>query len=238
MSNVRYIISDASKKIDVEPHVLRYWEEELNLEIPRNEMGHRYYREQDISTLKAIKLLKEEGFQLRAIKMVLPDINKIEKLDPQSILALREELNEQVVSPDKAEGDVKAYNGTSIVSVERKSEVFNKSQENELNENTETREISEDMTDKMGEFKSILYSLIIDALKENNREFTGIVSSDVSTSVIKEMDYMMRMKEEREDERFKKFDEVVRGRQKSRKQVAAADSTLSKKKGGLFRKKK
>ena len=42
MSQTRYIISDASKKIDVEPHVLRYWEEELHLEIKRNEMGHRY----------------------------------------------------------------------------------------------------------------------------------------------------------------------------------------------------
>ena len=29
------------RKIDVvEAHVLRYWEEELELEIPRNEMGH------------------------------------------------------------------------------------------------------------------------------------------------------------------------------------------------------
>ena len=43
MDEVHYLISDASKKVDVEAHVLRYWEEELELDIPRNEMGHRYY---------------------------------------------------------------------------------------------------------------------------------------------------------------------------------------------------
>ena len=42
MSETRYMISDASKKVNVEAHVLRSWEEELNLEIPRNEMGNRY----------------------------------------------------------------------------------------------------------------------------------------------------------------------------------------------------
>ena len=38
--------------------------------------------------------------------------------------------------------------------------------------------------------------------------------------VIKEMDYLMRLKEEREEERFKKFDELVRGMQKNNKQNA------------------
>lgn len=39
MDEVHYLISDASKKVDVEAHVLRYWEEELELDIPRNEWG-------------------------------------------------------------------------------------------------------------------------------------------------------------------------------------------------------
>lgn len=41
MSETRYMISDASRLVDVEAHVLRYWEEELGLPIGRNEMGHR-----------------------------------------------------------------------------------------------------------------------------------------------------------------------------------------------------
>ena len=40
MDEVHYLISDASRKVDVEAHVLRYWEEELELRICRNEQGH------------------------------------------------------------------------------------------------------------------------------------------------------------------------------------------------------
>ena len=43
-----YMISDAAKNVKVEAHVLRYWEEELKLPVRRNEMGHRFYTEEDI----------------------------------------------------------------------------------------------------------------------------------------------------------------------------------------------
>ena len=38
MNEIRYLISDASKKVDVETHVLRYWEEELGLSIVREKV--------------------------------------------------------------------------------------------------------------------------------------------------------------------------------------------------------
>ena len=34
--NKHYLISDASRQVQVEAHVLRYWEDELGLPIPRN----------------------------------------------------------------------------------------------------------------------------------------------------------------------------------------------------------
>ena len=71
MSETHYLISDASKKVDVESHVLRYWEEELEMNIPRNEMGHRYYTDFHIRLFKQIKDLKEKGYQLKAIKAAL-----------------------------------------------------------------------------------------------------------------------------------------------------------------------
>ena len=33
MAETRYIISDAARMINVEPHVLRYWEEELAIHL-------------------------------------------------------------------------------------------------------------------------------------------------------------------------------------------------------------
>lgn len=35
MKHNNYSISDAAKKLNIEAHVLRYWEEELGLDIPR-----------------------------------------------------------------------------------------------------------------------------------------------------------------------------------------------------------
>ena len=71
MEKVRYMISDAANRIQVESHVLRYWEEELELNVPRNEMGHRYYTEENLRQFEEIKRLKEEGYQLKAIKMLI-----------------------------------------------------------------------------------------------------------------------------------------------------------------------
>ena len=72
MSNYLFI-SDAAKEVKVESHVLRYWEEELHLPIKRNELGHRYYTEEDVERFKQIKGMKERGLQLKAIKMILRD---------------------------------------------------------------------------------------------------------------------------------------------------------------------
>ena len=81
MEKVRYMISDAADMVHVESHVLRYWEEELELAIPRNEMGHRYYTRENIKEFQKIKDLKEQGYQLKAIRMILHN-GKLEEIDP------------------------------------------------------------------------------------------------------------------------------------------------------------
>lgn len=68
MSETRYLISEMAKILQVEPHVLRYWEEELGFVIGRNEMGHRYYTEKDLQHFLKVKELKKNGMQLREIK--------------------------------------------------------------------------------------------------------------------------------------------------------------------------
>ncbi len=67
------LISDAAKEVQVESHVLRYWEEELHLPIKRNELGHRFYTREDVERFRQIKGLKERGLQLKAIKMILKE---------------------------------------------------------------------------------------------------------------------------------------------------------------------
>lgn len=210
MEETRYIISDASKLVDVEQHTLRYWEDELKLDVERSALGHRQYSEEDISTFKKIKALKEQGFQLKAIKMILPDIDKMETLDPASLLKLKEQIN----------GD------------EMREEEFVNNKRNELvtGASTNTMNLSTASSDRTGQFRMIMKDIMSDALKENNIELSDTVSMNVTNSVIKEMDYMMRMKEEREEERYKQFDKLLREYQSSRSHSAASKEKRRKRK--------
>lgn len=99
MEKVRYMISDAADMVHVESHVLRYWEEELELTIPRNEMGHRYYTRENIKEFQKIKDLKDQGYQLKAIRMILHN-GTLEELDPsiQSPQPLNTVLPQEVKS--------------------------------------------------------------------------------------------------------------------------------------------
>lgn len=91
-----YYISEAAKKIQVENHVLRYWEEELKLPIRRNEMGHRYYTEEDINKLKEIKRLKEQGLQLKAIKTILLEgENGMQDIPQKFVVTLSKQKREE-----------------------------------------------------------------------------------------------------------------------------------------------
>lgn len=76
MGEVRFMISEAAKQVKVESHVLRYWEEELNLEIGRTEMGHRYYTKDDIQLFRCIKKLKDEGMLLKDLKPLIPELRE------------------------------------------------------------------------------------------------------------------------------------------------------------------
>ena len=95
MGEVHYMISEAAKRVNMEAHVLRHWEEELGLSIGRTEMGHRYYTEEDIRLFRCIKELKEQGILLKELKELIPDMvqaraKRHEKKEPLS--ELQEEL--------------------------------------------------------------------------------------------------------------------------------------------------
>ncbi len=64
-----YRIGEVSRITGVEPHVLRYWENEFKSIRPRRIAKQRLYRRQDIQIIKFIKsLLHEEGFTIAGAK--------------------------------------------------------------------------------------------------------------------------------------------------------------------------
>lgn len=61
----RYTVRQAVTLTGVKSYVLRYWEEELELRIGRNELGHRYYTPFDIQLFLKINELKSKGLSVR-----------------------------------------------------------------------------------------------------------------------------------------------------------------------------
>lgn len=76
MQEKRYTIKEASEILALESHTLRYYEDELELTIGRNSMGHRYYSTYDINLFRHIMELREQGLQLKAIKNAIQDLEE------------------------------------------------------------------------------------------------------------------------------------------------------------------
>lgn len=205
----RYSISDASRQVEVENHVLRYWEEELLLPIERNTKGHRFYKESDIQTLKTIKDLKEQGFQLKAIKLLMPDIDRVRTMSPQEVYQLREELNQQVLR----EEEVQDKNVVPIQSAKRVQTPVKKSSE-----------------EKMKQFENMLTRMISRIVRESEPETEKRIYEAVSTKFMKEIDYLMREKDEAQQkqmELLKQILEEVRKEVPETEEAAASDETKS-----------
>ena len=90
MENRTYLVTEAEKLTGEKAHVLRYWEDELGMEIHRNSLGHRCYTAQDIQIFLGIRELKKKGLHLKAIRELM------EKPDP-AIPGKADEVPEVVV---------------------------------------------------------------------------------------------------------------------------------------------
>lgn len=91
----RYLtISEVSKLLGVEPHVLRYWEQEFpQLQVERRRK-RRYYRQRDLLVLERIRtLLRDQGFTISGARQRLeePDARMD---DSQPKLLLRQLIGE------------------------------------------------------------------------------------------------------------------------------------------------
>ena len=69
-SKTYYTIAEIAERLDVKPHVLRYWETQFPMLRPKKgRSGSRMYREKDVELLGRIKtLLYEKGFKIRGAR--------------------------------------------------------------------------------------------------------------------------------------------------------------------------
>ena len=200
MDEVHYLISDASKKVDVEAHVLRYWEEELELDIPRNEMGHRYYTDLHIRLFKQVKNLKEKGYQLKAIKHAL---NQVLKKDGKAQGELSDEILERDMNAALREFK-EEDGGTSLSTVKG-----------------DTGSVVA-IEEKMEQFQQIMNLIIGRALEVNNEKLSQDISSLVNDKMGKELEFLLQASDQKEEERLRQLDETLRAYQKGGQAEAAA----------------
>lgn len=85
MQETIYSVSEAVGILELQSHVLRYWEEEMKLPIKRNELGHRYYTRWDIQVFLSIRELKKKGYALKEIGELITLFykNQAEKKQPE-----------------------------------------------------------------------------------------------------------------------------------------------------------
>ena len=206
MDEMHYSISEASKLVGVENHVLRYWEDELHLEIPRDVKDHRYYTELHIQMFQKINELKEKGYQLKAIEPVLKmridggaevDMDKVLEQNAVNIL-------EEGSAGEEMEGEAK-------LKVVQKQETLEVSQQ-----------------EKIEQFQQLMNHIIGNAIGQavkENEALSEEISRQVNDRMVQELEYMMRINDEREEERFKMLDETLRAYQKESKGKAEAAAT-------------
>lgn len=199
-----YLISDASRKVEVESHVLRYWEDELKLPVKRNELGHRYYTEEDITEFQEIKRLKEQGLQLKAIRMILkngkltrlPDVGGFSMQELQHIEEGKMMPAAQKNSLPKQETDEK---------VKRLEYLMKKLISEAVEESNEKfyEELSETFT------KELDYQFRMQEEREEQRESRRLL---------------------KEEEHYKQLDELIRGKSSKKRQENKGRSRKEKRK--------
>lgn len=196
MEEQKYLISDAARIVKVEAHVLRYWEEELELPIGRTELGHRYYTRENIETFQKVKDLKEKGLQLKAIKTILKGLEKYQVLHQSG------EVRSNPVPEESA--DAESGKNTEKETVTGQ-------------ENTQELQVLQENTEKLKHFENLVEGIVERVVKENNET----LEKHIEVTFSREMDYLVHMQEQREEERYRKLDESIRQHQ-NRQMVAAA----------------
>ncbi|MCD8083283.1 MAG: helix-turn-helix domain-containing protein [Clostridiales bacterium] len=206
MGETRYSISEAARLVGVESHVLRYWEDELELAIPRNGKDHRYYTELHIRLLIRVKELKEKGYQLKAIEQVMKKMMKgDETVDPEKLLK---------------------QNAVNILKEGSAKEEIAEETRPDVGTRQEPATVSGERLEQFQQLMNLVIGNAVgQAIRENNLALSEEISRQVNDRMVQELEYMMRINDEREEERFKMLDETLRAYQKdgkSRAEAAAA----------------
>ena len=209
MGEKKYLVADVTEKLNIPLYMLKYYEDALSISIPRNERGMRYYRRQEIELFRSVINLQKKGFELGAIKLVLDDIHRIEKLPPEKLIELRDRLDVVMDKRSFSEEETKEKARGKVTVFERKPEETTVAVRKNRNYKSEVKPVGE-ADERMLQFKSIMTDIVLEALKINNEDLGRRINYTVTDSVVREVGYLMTRQDEEAERRFKKLDESLR----------------------------
>lgn len=134
-----YTISEVADITGYAPHVLRYYEKEFNIDIPRKESNHRYYTYKEIELINYIKSLKEKGFGNKQINLIINS--------PQEVLSSQE--NGAMVSLDNNEHGLEPVDIAMEISSVLEERFFEKLSEYLSTENNNTSDLIEELKEEI-----------------------------------------------------------------------------------------
>lgn len=205
MDKETYLINEVAKEVHVEAHVLRYWEEELEIPIKRNRQGHRIYTSDDIKRFVRIKNLKDQGLQLKAVKMVLNQLQ--ESGEGQEYMKQDNPFAQKQLTKINKSGEMKVIQMKEMKGLDKRDSSIPTERKNEAKEELTVRrrdELQRDETsqqEKLARMQYLLQKLIADAVRSNNQTLVEELSGQMKENICKEMDYQFRLLEEHEEER-------------------------------------
>lgn len=201
-----YQVSEAAEELDTEVYTLRYWENQLGLEVPRNAAGHRYYEETQLVMFRNVKRLKEAGFGLRQIKAMGERMTDVAALSDEKLQELKNrisgmEAEQEAVFCGREAESVTEKEALPLCVGQRANEIVTRQEE----KGDGVRMLQEGMAKWLGEL-----------LQKNNEHLTQKIEDGVSERMARELRFLFRQQEEREEERYRRLDRTIREYQQAR----------------------
>lgn len=190
--NHEYTISEVSELTGYAPHVLRFYEKEFEIDVPRNNSNHRYFTYKEIELIQYIKTLQDKGFTNKQIKLIIQS--------PEVMMA-NQEATDVVAVDDNMFFDT--YQLAKEISMTLEEEFFDKLFAH-INEGSEKNiKVIEELRDEVAMLRNELNSKERDVLICENAKLKMKIKE--KTFEVIELNDRLKKIEEKEEGFFKKL---------------------------------
>ncbi|MFQ9387623.1 MAG: hypothetical protein ACLR1V_01300 [Coprococcus sp.] len=183
----------------------------------------------EIHLFENIRDLKEKGFQLKAIRLIITTLNEdapFGKKENAEVNMTEDELAAASPTASREQEDTEHHKPENQIS-DNETTGGNEEQETKEKEDKPVPVEAKpykvlSAEDKMKHFKTIMDGIVTEALQRNNVQLENTMISQVTDVVIQELGKVEERQEGQSERYYKLLDEAIRGKQRAGREVAAA----------------